>query len=61
MASASSEGLSTIPNSSTNNPMYSDADRNVSRSPSISSIKDYTWPNLLVSKHKIKNVKKIKG
>lgn len=60
MASASSEGLSTISNSSINNRVNSDIDRNVSRSPSISSIKDYTWPNLVISKHK-RNVKKLKG
>lgn len=60
MASANSEGLSTISNSSVNNSVYSDVEVNVSRSPSISSIKDYIWPNLLVSKHK-RSVKKIKG
>lgn len=60
MASASGEGLSTISNSSINNSFYSDVEVNMSRSPSLSSIKDYIWPNLLVSKHK-RSVKKIKG
>lgn len=60
MASASSEGLSTIPNSSIHSSVNSDIEGTVSRSPSISSIKDYIWPNLLVSKQK-RAVKKIKG
>lgn len=59
MASANSEGFSTIPNSSINNSFYSDVEGNVPRSPSMSSIKDYIWPNLLVSKHK--RSLKIKG
>lgn len=59
MAATSGEGLSTIPNSSINNSVNSEV-HNVSRSPSLSSMKDYTWSNLLMSKNK-KNIRKIKG
>lgn len=57
---ASSEGLSTVPNTPTNNSVNLEIERNASRSPSISSVKDFTWPILLSSKHK-RNIKKIKG
>lgn len=53
MEGGDSEGLSTISR-------HLNTLNNVSRSPSVSSVTDYTWSTLLISKHK-RNVKDVRG
>lgn len=55
MAAASSEGLPTSPSSSLQN------ERNVSRSPSVSSLKDFQWTALLVSRPVTRKILKSRG
>nr|CAH7752749.1 unnamed protein product [Callosobruchus chinensis] len=59
MAAAGSEGSPTTPQNSTNSSF--NAEDNASRSPSISSAKEFMWTSLLVSKPTKKYSKKIKG
>ncbi|CAH1964817.1 unnamed protein product [Acanthoscelides obtectus] len=59
MAAAGSEGSPTTPQNSTNSSF--NAEDNGSRSPSISSAKEFMWTSLLVSKPTKKYGKKFKG
>nr|CAI5865387.1 unnamed protein product [Callosobruchus analis] len=58
MAAAGSEGSPTTPQNSTNSSF--NTEDNASRSPSISSAKEFMWTSLLVSKPTKKSSKKIK-
>lgn len=55
MAAASSEGSPTTPTSSSQN------ERSVSRSPSVSSIKEYQWTGLLISRPITRKILKSRG
>lgn len=59
MAAANSEDSPTLPRSSSSHSGL--FDRSASRSPSLSSVKDFQWSTLLVSRHgttrKVKNPK----
>ncbi|EEZ97933.2 RUN and FYVE domain-containing protein 2-like Protein [Tribolium castaneum] len=55
MAAASSEGSPTTPNNSTQN------EKSASRSPSVSSLKEYQWTGLLVSRPVTKKILKSRG
>lgn len=59
MAVASSEGSPITPISLTNS-THSD-DRNYSRSPSLSSVRDFPWPSMLVSPPGLRKKSKNKG
>lgn len=60
MASAGSEGSPTVP--STPTPNENSSERSFSRSPSISSVRDFQWTSLLVSNKPAKNKSKfLKG